>query len=40
MKTIETFSVFQTRFLYLARQAQIPQEDLMLDLFDKLTLDL
>ena len=24
MKTIETFSTFQTYFLYLARQAQIP----------------
>jgi len=40
MKTIETFSAFQTCFLYLASQAQIPQEDLMLNLFNKLTLDL
>ena len=40
MKTIEAFSAFQTRFLYLAGQAQIPQEDLLLDLFNKLTLDL
>ena len=40
IKIIETFSAFQTCFLYLAGQAQIPQEDLMPDLFDKLTLDL
>jgi hypothetical protein len=40
MKTTETFSAFQTRFLHLAGQAQIPQEDLLPDLFDKLTLDL
>ena len=40
MKTMETFSAFQTRFLYLAGQAQIPQEDLLPDLFNKLTLDL
>ena len=40
MKTTETFLTFHTRFLYLASQAQIPQEDLFLDLFDKLTLDL
>jgi len=40
MKTTETFSAFQTRFLHLAGQAQIPHEDLMPDLFDKLTLDL
>jgi hypothetical protein len=40
MKTIETFSAFQTRFLHLAGQARIPQEDLLPDLFDKLTLDL
>lgn len=40
MKTTETFSAFQTRFLHLAGQARIPHEDLMPDLFDKLTLDL
>src|SRR6266571_6232800 len=40
MKTTETFSTFYPRFLYLAGQAQIPQEDLLPDLFDKLTLDL
>ena len=40
MKKAETFSTFQTRFLHLAGQAQIPQEDLMPDLFDKLTLEL
>jgi len=40
IKTTETFSAFQTRFLHLAGQARIPQEDLIPDLFDKLTLDL
>ena len=40
MKTIETFLTFQTHFLHLAGQAQILQEDLLPDLFDKLTLDL
>jgi len=40
MKVSETFSAFQTRFLHLAGQAQIPTEDQMPDMFDKLTLDL
>ena len=40
MRPTETFSAFQTRFLHLAGQAQIPLEDLIPDLFDKLTLDL
>ena len=40
MKTIKTFSTFYTHFLHLAGQAQIPQKDLFLDLFDKLTLNL
>ena len=40
MKVTETFLAFQTRFLHLAGQAQIPFVDLMLDLFDKLTLNL
>src|SRR6266702_3496423 len=40
MKTTKTFSIFHTCFLHLAGQAQIPQKDLLLDLFDKLTLDL
>jgi hypothetical protein len=40
MKPIETFADFHTRFLHLAGQAQIPKEDLRLDLFDKLTLEL
>src|SRR6266576_1799215 len=40
IKTTETFSTFQTRFLHLASQAQILQEDLLPDLFNKLTLDL
>ena len=40
MKATETFAAFQTCFLYLAGQAQIPLEDQMPDLFDKLTLDL
>ena len=40
MKVSETFSAFQTCFLYLASQAQVPTEDQMPDMFDKLTLDL
>ena len=40
MKTIETFVDFNTYFLHLASQAKIPKEDLQLDLFDKLTLEL
>ena len=40
MKIIKTFSTFHTYFLYLASQAQIPQEDLLPDLFNKLILDL
>ena len=40
MKTTETFSTFHTHFLHLAGQAQILQKDLLLDLFNKLILDL
>ena len=40
MKPTETFADFHTRFLHLAGQAKIPKEDLRLDLFDKLTLEL
>jgi hypothetical protein len=40
MKPSETFTEFQTRFLHLAGQARIPTDDLVPDLFDKLTLDL
>jgi hypothetical protein len=40
MKPTETFADFHTRFLHLAGQAQIPEEDLRPDLFDKLTLEL
>src|SRR6266705_1069696 len=40
IKTTKTFSTFHTHFLYLASQAQIPQENLLPDLFNKLTLDL
>ena len=40
MKQSETFTDFQTQFLHLARQAWIPADDLVPDLFDKLTLDL
>jgi len=40
MKTSETFADFHTRFLHLAGQARIPEEDLRPDLFDKLTLEL
>ena len=40
IKTTKTFLTFHTHFLYLASQAQIPQKDLLPDLFNKLTLDL
>ena len=40
MKPSETFADFHTRFLYLAGQARIPKDDLQLDLFDKLTIEL
>ena len=40
MKSTKTFADFYTRFLYLAGQAQILEEDLRPDLFDKLTLKL
>ena len=40
MKTSETFTSFQTRFLHLAGQARIFADDLVLDLFDKLTVSL
>jgi hypothetical protein len=40
MKSTETFLDFHTRFLQLARQAKIPSDNLQLDLFDKLTLEL
>jgi hypothetical protein len=40
MKSTKTFLDFHTRFLQLARQAKIPSDDLQLDLFDKLTLEL
>ena len=40
MKTTKTFVDFYTYFLHLVEQAKIPKEDLQLDLFDKLTIDL
>ena len=40
MKTTEKFTEFQTRFLQLAGQARISSDNLMPDLFDKLTLEL
>ena len=40
MKPIETFANFYTHFLHLARQAKILRDDLQLDLFNKLTLEL
>ena len=40
MKSTKTFLDFHTRFLHLARQAKIPSDNLQLDLFDKLTLEL
>ena len=40
MKTTEAFPDFYTRFLHLAGEGQIPEDDLRPDLYDKLTLDL
>jgi hypothetical protein len=40
MRSTEKFTDFYTRFLHLASEGQIPDEDLRLDLYDKLTLEL
>ena len=40
MKTTKTFVDFYICFLHLVEQAKIPKEDLQLDLFNKLTIDL
>jgi hypothetical protein len=40
MQSTETFTDFYTRFLHLAGEGQIPDEDLRPDLYDKLTLEL
>jgi hypothetical protein len=40
MKTTETFADFNTRFLHTAGLAKIPSEDLLPDMFDKLTIEL
>ena len=40
MRTGQTFTEFQTQFLHLAGEAQIPAESLRLDLFDRLTIQL
>ena len=40
MTARQSFAKFQTQFLHLASQAQIPAEDLRLDLYDKLTTQL
>jgi hypothetical protein len=40
IKPLETFADFHTRFLHLARQAKIPKDDLRLDLFNNLALEL
>ena len=40
MRPTKTFMDFYTRFLRLASEGQIPHEDLRLDLYDKLTLEL
>ena len=40
MKTTQTFVEFQTQFLHLAGEAQIPAESLRLDLYDRLTTQL
>ena len=37
MKTSQTFVDFQTQFLHLAGEAQIPAASLRLDLYDRLT---
>ena len=40
MRSSETFTDFYTRFLHLAGEGKIPEEDLRPDLYDKLTIDL
>ena len=40
MRTGQTFTEFQTQFLHLAGEAQIPMESLCLDLYDKLNTPL
>jgi hypothetical protein len=40
MRANETFLDFYTRFLYLASEGCILDEDLRLDLYDKITLEL
>ena len=40
MRTTQTFNEFQTTFLQLAGQAQIPQASLQMDLYDRLTTPL
>ena len=40
IKPTETFPNFYTRFLHLAGEGQILEEDLQLDLYNKLTLEL
>jgi hypothetical protein len=40
MQSTEKFTDFYTRFLHLASEGQIPDEDLRPDLYDKLTLEL
>ena len=40
MRSTKTFTDFYTQFLHLAREGQIPDKDLCLDLYDKLTLEL
>jgi hypothetical protein len=40
MKPVQTFTEFYTRFLQLAGDAEIPQEDWRPDLYEKLTLDI
>jgi hypothetical protein len=40
MRTNETFLDFYTRFLHLAGEGHILDEDLRLDLYNKITLEL
>ncbi|PMD26102.1 hypothetical protein NA56DRAFT_336499 [Hyaloscypha hepaticicola] len=37
MKPSQSFSEFQTQFLYLAGKAQVPRESLRIDLYDRVT---
>ena len=40
MKSNQSFTEFQTQFLYLAGEGQVPPDNYRLDLYDKLTVQL